>query len=224
MAIVVSSYLPVSSSQVVALRLLRLLRVLRLVRQLRGLQVVVLGLFKAIPSVGYISIVIFLQFYLWAAVGVTVFRDNDPDFFGSLHLALLSLWQAATGDDWTDHLYAAAFGCDAPQLATSYYGHYSERCVAPQALGILFPAIFFISFEVLAAMILINLFIGVVMLSMEDAKQALSSGEVLYVKLVRGIDLMPADSALEGGRSDPYCILQVRTLPPPPPRAGHAVA
>jgi len=59
----------------------------------------------------YVMLMVFLLFYLWAVVGVIFLSGNDPVNFGNLHLAFLALWRSATGDDWTDMMYTAFFGC-----------------------------------------------------------------------------------------------------------------
>ena len=59
----------------------------------------------------YVMLMVFLLFYLWAVVGVIFLSKNDPVNFGNLHLAFLALWRSATGDDWTDMMYTAFWGC-----------------------------------------------------------------------------------------------------------------
>ena len=40
------------------------------------------------------------------------FGANDPLHFRSVPIALLSLFRAATLEDWTDIMYISIFGCD----------------------------------------------------------------------------------------------------------------
>ena len=56
-------------------------------------------------SIGYIVILLFLVFYLYAVAGIYAFRANDPWHFSSLPIALLTLFRAATLEDWTDLMY-----------------------------------------------------------------------------------------------------------------------
>ena len=53
-----------------------------------------------------------LYFYLWSVIGVMYFGENDPVHFGTLDIAMLTLWRMATGDDWTEIMYTAMWGCD----------------------------------------------------------------------------------------------------------------
>ena len=50
-------------------------------------------LMEGIASCPAIGAILFLIYYLFAVVGVTMFRTNDPWYFGSLHQAMLSLFQ-----------------------------------------------------------------------------------------------------------------------------------
>ena len=94
------------------LRLLRLLRVLKLVKQLPQLQMIVGGLLNGLTSIGYISLLLALVFYLYGVLGIILFRENDPWHFSTLDIAMLSLFRCATMEDWTDVMYTNMYGCD----------------------------------------------------------------------------------------------------------------
>ena len=166
--IVISVFLPFGGSSMAVLRLLRLLRVLKLVKALPKLQLLVTALLRSIPSMGYVTLLLVLLFYIYAVAGVTFFGDNDPIHFENLQLAMLSLFRVVTLEDWTDIMYINMYGCD--QYG---YSDTSELCITPSAspLG---AALFFVSFVLLGTMIILNLFIGVIMTGMEEAKQSLS--------------------------------------------------
>ena len=46
-----------------------------------------------------------LTIYLFANVGVILFRTNDPFHWGSLHVAAITLFRMSTLEDWTDIMY-----------------------------------------------------------------------------------------------------------------------
>ena len=71
--IVAAAFMPFGGSSVATLRLLRLLRVLKLVKALPKLQMLVGALLKSIPSMGYVSILLLLLFYIYAVAGVFFF-------------------------------------------------------------------------------------------------------------------------------------------------------
>ena len=154
----------IDASFVAVLRLARVLRVFKLVTAIPKLQLLVGALLKSIPSMGYVGILLILLFYIYAAMGVFLYGENDPIHFGNLHMAMLSLFRIVTLEDWTDVMYIAMYGCD----NYGYDGN-EDLCVNPSAspLG---GAIFFVSFVLIGTMIVLNLFIGVIMTSMDEAK------------------------------------------------------
>ena len=76
-----------------------------------GLSLVLESTLSSIISVAYIILFMFLSTYLFAIVGVTLFRGNDPFHFGSLGATMLTLFRIATLEDWCDVMYTAIYGC-----------------------------------------------------------------------------------------------------------------
>jgi voltage-gated sodium channel len=91
-------------------RLFRVLKVQKIIPQLRML---VAALMNSLGSVYYVSVLMFLFFYMVGILTVVVFRGNDPYHFQNLHVTLMSLFRIATGDDWTDIMYTSQYGCAA---------------------------------------------------------------------------------------------------------------
>jgi voltage-gated sodium channel len=158
-------FLPINSQYVTVLRLARLLRVLRLVRAVPRLQILVGALLKAIPSMGYVSMLLFLVFYIYGVAAVFLFGKNDPFRFGDLPTALVTLFQVATAEEWVQTLNIQRYGCD----LVGYEGKDAVLCTHPTAYPILAP-LFFISFILVGTMVILNLFIGVIMNGMEEAQ------------------------------------------------------
>jgi voltage-gated sodium channel len=167
------------------LRLLRLLRALKLLKSVPQLQIIVLALVRGVSSMGYISLMIVLVFYVFSITAMIFFSSNDPWRFGTLHNAMLTLFQCATLDDWTDVMYTNMLGCDEYAYPMTV-GHSSNgkkdggggplggACSEPFAFG-WFAAFFFVCFVVLGSLVLLTLFIGTVNISMEEAKSSLNS-------------------------------------------------
>lgn len=143
-AVIVLCLLPMDSQFAVVLRLGRTLRLLRLVSALPKLQLLVGALIKSFSSMGYVGLLLGIMFYIYAIAGVHLFGGHDKEHFGSLSLAFLTLFQTITLDDWK-FLFVSAQG--------------SSPAVA---------AVYFISFILLGTMIMLNLFIGIIMNSMEE--------------------------------------------------------
>jgi voltage-gated sodium channel len=152
------------ASIVKVFRLLRLLRIFKLAKQLKQLRIIVEALVKGFSSITYISLILFIFYYVFAIVAMLLFKVNDPHHFGNLHVSLLSLFRVATMDDWTDLMYINMFGCD-------QYGYdaMETECVAPEGWGY-FSCVYFIVFVILGAQILLSLFIGVVTTAMAEAE------------------------------------------------------
>jgi voltage-gated sodium channel len=163
--IVAVCFLPVDAQYVAVLRLARLMRVLKLVRALPKLQILVSALLKSIPSMGYVALLLSLLFYVYSVAAVFLFGPNDPVHFESLPLAMLSLFRVVTGEDWTDIMYIAMYGC-----ANYGYDGMEQLCTQSQSSPV-FGALFFVSFMLLGAMVILNLFIGVIMGGMDEAKK-----------------------------------------------------
>lgn len=167
--IVVGSFVPAVGSFVPVLRLLRLLRVLKLVKRLPQLNIIINALINGLSSIGYIGVILFLVFYIFAILGIILFQDNDPWHFGNLHLALVSLFRTATLDNVTATMFSSMYGCDIGGLA-DVYGEYPEQCTNPKNLPILTCA-FYVIFVIIAAQVLLTLFIGVISTSMDEARE-----------------------------------------------------
>lgn len=166
--VVVAGFIPFAGGgAVMAIRLVRLLRVLKLVRAFPELQILVIGLIKSLSSIVYIGGLLFLLFYLYAVICVSVFGANDPWHFGDLLKAMVTLFRMCTLEDWTDVMYIAIEGCD------KYgYSGMPDQCVEPHAFGDV-VALFFILYIFLSSFMILNLFVGVITGSITDAKSEL---------------------------------------------------
>jgi voltage-gated sodium channel len=180
--IVAVCVLPIEAEGVAVLRLTRLLRVLKLVRALPRLQLLVSALLKSIPSMGYVTLLLALLFYLYAVAATHLFGGNDPVYFGDLQVSTLSLFRVVTLEGWTELLYIQMYGCDA-------YGYdgWPGLCTAPQANPLTAVA-FFVSFILVGTMVIMNLFVGVIMKGMEEAHQE-QEKELLLAEQTEGATL-----------------------------------
>ena len=175
-SIVAVCLLPIESNDFVAvLRLVRVLRVLKLVSAIPRLQVLVGAVLKSIPSIGYVFLLATLHFYIYGCMATFLYSENDPVHFRNLQTSMLSLFRAVTLEDWTDLMYINMYG-------SANYGYDESSYTMLADLGIdrdevvssaspFAAALFFVSFIVSGAMIVLNLFVGVMLTGMEDAKK-----------------------------------------------------
>ena len=144
-AILVLALLPEAGEFALIARLARLLRVLRVVTVVPQLRVIISTLIRSLPGLANVGLLLSSVFYVYAIAGVHLFRDHDPIHWRNLGIALLSLFRVMTLEDWTDIMYVAME-------------------LHPMAW------LFFVSFVMLAAVIMINLVIAVVINNLHDAR------------------------------------------------------
>jgi len=98
--LIAGSHLLVNAQFVIVLRILRVLRVLRAVTTVPTLRRLVKTLLLTIPSLGNILVLLGIVFYIFGVIGTILFRDVSPEYFGSLHASLLTLFQVITLEAW----------------------------------------------------------------------------------------------------------------------------
>ena len=153
--IVVASLVPIQDSEAALLgRLLRIFRVLRLVSIIPELRVLLGAFLQAIPRMGYVSLLMFIIFYIYAAVGSMFFSGINPDLWENITIAMLTLFRVATFEDWTDVMY---------ETMAEYP----------------FSWIYYLTFIFVVAFVFLNMMIGIVVdtLHNEHQKEELASGE-----------------------------------------------
>lgn len=137
--IVTASLIPVEESEMALLgRLLRIFRVLRLVSIIPELRVLMNAFMNAIPRMGYVSLMMFIIFYIYAAMGSVFFSAINPTLWGNISISLLTLFRVATFEDWTDVMY-------------------ETMEVYPMSW------VFYLSFIFIVAFIFLNMMIGIVL-------------------------------------------------------------
>ena len=104
--IVTVSLIPIEDSELAIIgRLIRIFRVLRMVSMIPELRMLLNSLIKALPQLGYILLMMFIIFYIYAAIGSTFFEDINPTLWGDISISLLTLFRVMTFEDWTDVMY-----------------------------------------------------------------------------------------------------------------------
>ena len=104
--IVVVSIIPIDQGEYALLaRLIRIFRVLRLISAIPELRKLVSALVKALPAMGYVLLLMFILFYMYAAVGSFIFESINEVLWGDIAIAMLTLFRVVTFEDWTDVMY-----------------------------------------------------------------------------------------------------------------------
>jgi len=113
----------------------------------------------------YVSILLFLLFYIYGTMAVFLYSENDPIHFRNLQTSILSLFRIVTLEDWTDIMYINMYGSD-------HYGYNANDLTKWTPISSATPigaALFFVSFVLIGTMIVLNLVIGVIMNSMDES-------------------------------------------------------
>lgn len=100
-AVVAIAFMPANEAFSV-LRAARVLRVLRLISIFPRLRRVIEGLIGAIPGIGSIGAILIIVFYVFAVMATKLFGADHPEWFGSLHGSLFTLFQIMTLEGWAD--------------------------------------------------------------------------------------------------------------------------
>jgi voltage-gated sodium channel len=98
--IVAIAWLP-ATGPLSVLRALRIIRVLRVVSLIPQMRAVVGALFRALPGMGSILAVLMLVFYIAAVMATKLFGETFPDWFGSIAASMFTLFQVMTLESWS---------------------------------------------------------------------------------------------------------------------------
>ena len=143
--VVAASFTPGLRENAMLLRLARLARVLRIVRLLPDLRVLTIAIGRSIPGVMSLGILAVLVLFIYGMVGWTIFQDHAPKQYGTISEAMLTLFVTLTLENLPDQI---ALG----------------RRLSDWTL------LYFISYAMLAAFLIFNILIGVVINSLEEAR------------------------------------------------------
>lgn len=104
--VVLVSLIPIENSDMALVaRLVRVFRVLRMVSIVPELRMLLNSLLKALPQLGYVLLLMFIIFYIYAAIGATLFESSNPTLWGDIAISMLTLFRVMTFEDWTDVMY-----------------------------------------------------------------------------------------------------------------------
>lgn len=129
-----------------SLRILRVLRIVRLTRvltKLKRLQIIVQSIFQALPSIGWVALLMLVIHYIFALIGTTLFGQDFPEFFGNLARTEFTLFQVMSLEGWPD--------------------------VAREIMEIYpFASFYFVSFIIVSSFLILNMVLGVVVNSIDE--------------------------------------------------------
>ena len=135
------------------LRALRVLRVLRMISVIPSLRTVVEAMLHALPGMGSIVLLMALIFYVFGVMATKLYGEILPERFGTLGASLYTLFQMMTLESW------------------------SEANVRPILAQQPLAWMFFVPFILLATFVVLNLFIGVIVDSIQTLRAERESAD-----------------------------------------------
>uniref|UniRef100_A0A8C7KR29 Voltage-dependent L-type calcium channel subunit alpha n=1 Tax=Oncorhynchus kisutch TaxID=8019 RepID=A0A8C7KR29_ONCKI len=146
-------------------RLFRVMRLVKLLNRSEGIRNLLWTFIKSLQALPYVALLILMLFFIYAVVGMQIFGKialidgtyiNRNNNFQTFPHAVLLLFRCATGEAWQEVMLACLYGkrCD-PK--SDYLPGEEMTC------GASFAIIYFMSFYMLCAFLIINLFVAVIM-------------------------------------------------------------
>ncbi|WP_170335742.1 ion transporter [Ruegeria arenilitoris] len=130
------------------LRALRILRVLRVISVAPRLRRVVEGFISALPGMASVFLLMAILFYIGAVIATKLFSQSFPEWFGDLGLSAYTLFQIMTLESWS-------MGIVRPVMEVYPYAW-----------------MFFVPFIMVTTFAVVNLLVGLIVNSMQDAHHA----------------------------------------------------
>jgi voltage-gated sodium channel len=154
--VVAVSLVPIDDSEMALLaRLVRIFRVLRMISVVPELRVLINSLLRAMPQLFYVLLLMFIIFYIYAAIGSYIFESINPVLWGDIAISMLTLFRVMTFEDWTDVMY-------------------ETMEVYPMSW------VFYFTFIFLTAFAFLNMVIGIVVGVMEKEHQLMREEETAH--------------------------------------------
>ena len=143
--VVTASFVPGIRENATMLRLARLLRITRAVRLLPDLRILTVAVARSIPGVASLAAITVLLVYLYGMIGWLIFQDHDPEDYGNIGQSMITMFIMLSLENMPDNI----------EMGMDYNS---------------WTLVFFISYVLLASFLIFNLFIGIVINSMEEAR------------------------------------------------------
>ena len=140
------AFLPGVRENATLLRLARLGRIVRVVRLLPELRVLLLGVWRSVPPLLSIAVVTGMILFVYGMVGWIMFADELPQQWGNIGRAMLTLFVMLTLEN---------------------FPVYMEQGMEVHP----WSWVYFVSFILVAAFVVLNVLIGIVLNSMEEARE-----------------------------------------------------
>ena len=154
-SLVVAVSLVQTGGPLTVLRALRIFRVLRVISTAPRLRRVVEGFITALPGMASVFLLMAIIFYIGSVISTKLFGASFPEWFGTLGQSAYSLFQIMTLESWS-------MGIVRPVMEVYPYAW-----------------VFFVPFIVVTTFAVVNLLVGLIVNSMQDAHHEDEHAEAL---------------------------------------------
>ena len=138
-----------------AVKIVRIFRTIRLLRLSKGLRVLLETLWYSLPYLSNIFLFLGLIFFIFSTLGVSLFKGQRGEYltyhtnFDNFLSALLVLFRTSTGEDWNGIMHDLM--------------HDDTDCLSDCGPVPWIAPLYFISFLLVAAQVMLNLFIAIIL-------------------------------------------------------------
>jgi voltage-gated sodium channel len=143
--VITASFVPGVRENATLLRLVRLLRIVRAVRLLPDLRVLTVAVGRSVPGVASLAAITLLLVYVYGMVGWVIFHDHDPANFENIGQSMVTMFVLLTLENLPVFIERGQELSD-------------------------WTLLFYVSYVLVASFLIFNLFIGIVINSMEEAR------------------------------------------------------
>jgi voltage-gated sodium channel len=140
-----ASFVPGVRENATLLRLARLLRIVRAVRLLPDLRVLTVAVGRSVPGVASLAAITLLLVYVYGMLGWLIFHEHDPANFEDIGQSMVTMFVLLTLENLPVYIERGQELSD-------------------------WTLLFYVSYVLLASFLIFNLFIGIVINSMEEAR------------------------------------------------------
>lgn len=144
--LVVAIALVPATGSLSVLRALRVLRILRLINKIESMRRVVSALLGSLPGLGSVFGLVLIVFYVSGVIATNMYAKDFPERFGTLGMSFYTLFQVMTLEGWSEEIARPVME------------------IYPSAW------IFFLIFIFISTFIVVNLFVAVIVDSINSIK------------------------------------------------------
>ncbi|CAF3665036.1 unnamed protein product, partial [Rotaria sp. Silwood1] len=183
---------PINPTIIRVMRVLRIARVLKLLKMAKGIRALLNTVIQALPQIGNLSLLFFLLFFIYAALGVELFgklecSDERPCFglnkhahFKNFGMSFLTLFRIATGDNWNGIMKDAL----RPDHPTQSGINHFMSVIAP---------IYFVTFVLMAQFVLVNVVVAVLMKKLDESNRMMADDAEMDEEIDRELEMVVHD-------------------------------